>query len=75
MLKDIYKAIKSVVNFFDSIVDFILDFFSDLKYIIELLADTVTSIPDYLGFFPSVMVGAIITLVSIAVIYKVLGRE
>lgn len=75
MLKNIYNAIKSLVNFFDSVIDFVIDFFQDLVYVIDLLAETVTSIPDYLGFFPTILVTAIISLVSIAVIFKILGRE
>lgn len=75
MLKNIYNAIKSLVSFFDSVIDFIIDFFQDLVYVIDLLAETVKSIPEYLGFFPTILVTAIISLVSIAVIFKILGRE
>lgn len=75
MLKDIFNVVKNIGNFFTSIVDFVIDFFSDLVYVIELLAETVVNIPQYLGFFPSVIVSAVVSLVAIAVIFKVLGRE
>lgn len=75
MLRDIFDVIKNIGNFFTSIVDFVIDFFGDLVYVIDLLADTIVSIPDYLGFFPSVLIAAVVSLVSIAVIFKILGRE
>lgn len=75
MLKDIFNIVKNIGNFFTAIVDFVIDFFGDLVYVIDLLADTIVSIPDYLGFFPSILIAAVVSLVSIAVVFKILGRE
>lgn len=75
MLESIYKGIKSIVKFFEAIVDFVLDFFEDLVYVIELVGETVTDIPDYLDAFPTVLVTGVLALVGVAVVFKILGRE
>lgn len=75
MLKNIYAALKSITSFLGSIVDFVVDFFQDLVYVINLLGETIKSIPQYLGFFPTILVTAVISLVSLAVVFKILGRE
>lgn len=75
MLDNIYKGIKSIVKFFEAIVDFVIDFFEDLVYVIELVGETVKDIPSYLDAFPSVLVAGILALVGVAVIFKILGRE
>ena len=75
MLKKIWNVIKDIGDFLKSTVDFILDLFEDLVYVTKLLGDVVKDIPEYLGLFPTVIVSAVLVLVSIAVIYKLLGRE
>lgn len=75
MLENIYKGIKSIIKFFESIVDFIIDFFADLVYVIQLVGETIVQIPDYLGAFPTVLVTSVLVLVGVAVIFKILGRE
>lgn len=75
MLKKIWNVIKDIGDFLKNTVDFILDLFEDLVYVTKLLGDVVKDIPEYLGLFPTVIVSAVLVLVSIAVIYKLLGRE
>lgn len=75
MLESIYKGIKSIVKFFEAIVDFVIDFFEDLVYVIELVGETVKDIPSYLDFFPPVIVTGVLALVGVAVVFKILGRE
>lgn len=75
MLENIYKGIKSIIKFFESIVDFVIDFFDDLVYVIELVGKTVKDIPQYLDAFPGILVGGVLALVGVAVVFKILGRE
>lgn len=75
MLKKIWNVVKDIGEFLKNTVDFILDLFEDLVYVTKLLGDVVKDIPEYLGLFPTVIVSAVLVLVSIAVIYKLLGRE
>lgn len=72
----------AIVSFFtgigDAIVsafDFVISFFQDLIYAIQLLGKVLVSIPSYLSWLPGPIVTLLLTLFSIVVIYKILGRE
>lgn len=75
MLKKIWNVVKDIGSFLSKTVEFILDLFEDLVYIVELLGEVVLDIPEYLGVFPTIIVSSVISLVGIAVIFRVLGRE
>lgn len=75
MLRAIKNAILFIVSFFTSIFTFVGNLIKDLATIAKLLAKAVASIPTYLNFFPAAFTAIVITLISIAVIYKILGRE
>lgn len=75
MLKKIWNVVKDIGSFLSKTVEFILDLFEDLIYIVELLSDVAKDIPEYLGVFPTLIVSSVISLVGIAVIFRVLGRE
>ena len=72
----------AIVSFFTGIgnaivsaFDFIVSFFSDLIYVIQLLGKVVLSIPSYFAWLPSSISALLVTLFAIVVIYKILGRE
>ena len=75
MLSSIVEILKSIGDFFSSVVSFITKLFSDLVYVVQLIGETVAEIPDYLSWLPSGVVASLIVLFSIVVIYKVLGRD
>lgn len=72
----------AVVSFFSgignaivSVFDFVISFFSDLIYVIQLLGKVVLSIPSYFSWMPGSISALLVTLFAIVVIYKILGRE
>ena len=72
----------AVVSFFTGIgnaiigvFDFVISFFGDLIYIIQLLGKIVLSIPGYFSWLPGNITALLLTLFAIVVIYKILGRE
>lgn len=75
MLQSIFDVLTSIGNFFTSIVEFLISFIGDLVYAIKLIGETVIQIPSYLGFLPSAVLAIFITIFSIVVIYKILGRD
>lgn len=75
MLSSIKEYIVSIGEFFSSIFDFVLDFFSDIAYVIKLTGEFVLGIPDYFSWLPPEAVALIVSIFGIVVIYKVLGRE
>lgn len=62
-------------NFLVSVIDFVISFFSDLIYVIQLLGKVVFSLPSYFSWLPSGVSALLITLFAIVVIYKIIGRE
>lgn len=72
----------AIVSFFTglgnaivSAFDFVISFFADLVYVIQLLGKVVLSIPGYFSWLPGSVSALLITLFAIVVIYKILGRE
>lgn len=75
MLASIKDYIVQIGEFFGSIFDFVIDFFEDIAYVIKLTGEFVLKIPDYFSWLPVEVVALIVTIFSVVVIYKVLGRE
>lgn len=73
---------NAIISFFqgigDAIVavfDFIVSFFGDLIYVIQLLGKVIAGVPSYFLWLPAELVALLVTLLLIVVIYKILGRE
>jgi len=72
----------AIVSFFTGLgnaivssFDFVISFFSDLVYVIQLLGKVVFSIRSYFSWLPGGVYALLITLFAIVMIYKILGRE
>lgn len=72
----------AIVNFIEgigagilSIVDFVGGFIEDVLYLVQITAEFVAQIPDYLSFLPAELLALITTIFAVVVIYKILGRE
>lgn len=75
MLTTIKDFLVGIGDAIVSLWDFIIGFFEDLVYIIQLTGKFVLNIPSYFAWMPGEIVTLIIMIFSIVVIYKVLGRE
>ena len=75
MLEFLGNLLENIVNFFQTLWDFIINIFNEIVYIIQLLANVVTNIPNYFTWLPAPVLTLIILAISIVVIYKVMGRE
>lgn len=71
----IMEWLESIFSFFKSIYDFVVSFFEDIVYIIQLTAAFVARIPSYFSWLPAEALTLIVALFAVVVIYKVLGRE
>lgn len=67
--------IKGIAEAVISVVNFIINLFKDLVYMIELLVNVVGNIPSYFSWLPAELLLIIVALISVVVIYKILGRE
>lgn len=74
-MKAVVKAIKGLVQAVEILIDFVVDLFQDLIYMIELLGEFIVNIPSYLSWLPAPVIAIIVTIFSIVVIYKIIGRE
>lgn len=55
--------------------DFIIGFFQDLIYIIQLTGKFLLQIPAYFSWLPAELLSMLVVLFGIVVIYKIMGRE
>lgn len=74
-MKDVLEFLEGIGNAITSLFEFIMDFFSDLLYVIEVVSTTVVSIPSYFSWLPTTAVAIVVTIFGVVVIYKILGRE
>lgn len=75
MLQQIASFIKSIGDFFNTVFNFVLDFISDLVYLVKLIGETVAKIPSYFEWLPAPVLAILASILAIVVIYKILGRE
>lgn len=73
---------QAIIDFFTAIgdmivavVDFVISFFGDLIYMIQLTAQFLGQIPSYFSWLPGELLSMVVVIFSVVVIYKVLGRE
>ena len=74
-VEDILDFLKMLGDTFISFFNFVFSLVEDLVYVIQLLGETVIRIPTYFSWLPSGAVAIIVSIFSIVIIYKVLGRE
>lgn len=67
--------LQAIGNAIVSVVDFVISFFGDLIYAIQLLGKVVLQIPTYFAWMPPEVLALIVLIFAIVVIYKILGRE
>lgn len=75
MFEWIANILQNIGNFFSTVWDFIINFFKEIVYIIQLLASVVINIPSYFTWLPSSVLALVILAIALVVIYKVVGRE
>ncbi len=71
-LIDILKSIGEMIT---AVFAFIIDFFQDLLYVIQLTGKFLMAIPGYFSWLPGPLLTLLLVIFSIVVIYKILGRE
>lgn len=75
MLRTIKDTLIWIYDFFISIFDFVVNIFRDLSAMANIMRQAIAAIPSYLRWFPSAFTTMILVLITIAVAYKILGRE
>lgn len=73
---------KTLISFIEGIGSAITGFFSfvfslieDIVYLVKLTGRMLAQIPVFFSWLPGPVLAVIVTAVTVAVLYKVLGRE
>lgn len=74
-MQAIIDMFSGLLDAIGSIIDFVIDFFTDLVFVIATLGQFVLEIPGYFVWLPTEIIALIITIFSIVVIYMILGRK
>lgn len=74
-MQSIIDFISSIGQFLINCVDFVISFFGDLIYIIQLTGKFLVQLPSFLSWLPAPVVGVLLTTFAIVVIYKITGRD
>lgn len=75
VVKGIWTGITSLVTGLDDLLTFLWSMIEDLVYVVGLLGQIGGNIISWIGWLPSLVVSTVVVLVSLAIIFKVLGRE
>lgn len=72
----------TIISFFSGIADAVTGFFSflfsivsDIVYLVQLTGKILLQIPAFFFWLPDQVLGLLVTILTIAVLYKVLGRD
>lgn len=71
-LLEFFQGIADVIT---GVVSFVISLFKDLISMIMMLWDVVANIPAYFSWLPAEIIALLVTLISVVVMYKILGRE
>lgn len=74
-MEGILSFLRGIGDSIVAVIDFVISFFADIVYLIQLLGKALASLPGYIDWLPPEMVTLLIVLLSVVVIYKILGRE
>lgn len=75
MIDEIVQLLRQIGDFFVNLADFVVGLFRDLVYMAKLLRIVPRFINQFLDIFPEAIVTILICFVSVALIYKLFGRE
>lgn len=74
-MRSLIKLLKNIGKIITTIVSFVISFFKDLVYVIELTGKFLAQLPSYFSWLPTELLTILLVIFSIVVIYKILGRE
>lgn len=74
-MKAIADFLQAIGNAIVAAIDFVIGFFQDIVYIIQLTGKVLVQIPSYFSWLPAELLAIILTIFAVVVIYKILGRE
>lgn len=74
-MRTVIQFLKNIGKIITTVIDFVISFFKDLVYVIELTGKFLSELPSYFSWLPEELLAILLVIFSIVVIYKILGRE
>lgn len=71
----VFEIIHAMTDFMNLMMIYLGQVVRDTIFVLELLGSFFTHIPSYFSWLPGSLVSVLVTLISIVIVYKVLGRE
>lgn len=74
-LDAIIGFLSGLVDLFVGIVDFVIGLIGDLAYLAQITGKAVAAIPSYFSWVPPQVLALLLSIFTVVVLYKILGRE
>lgn len=74
-MQAVVDFLSGIGDAFLAVIDFVIGFFSDLIFMIQMLGSIMVSIPGYFSWLPGEIVSPLLLIFTLVVLYKILGRE
>lgn len=71
----IINAIEQFFSFLEAPFNLLVKFFEELVYVVKLLTGVLRNAATYFWFLPAAVTAALVTLLTIVVAYKIVGRS
>lgn len=68
-------AINKIFDLLKAVWDFVQMVFEGFLDLIRYLETAVTLLPNFLSWLPATLIAGLVSIISIAIIYKILGRD
>lgn len=74
-MTEIFNFLKSIIDVIFALLDFVLNLVGDLGQLATILVEVATAIPSVFLIMPPPATVALSAILTIAILYKTLGRE
>ncbi|MBR2907318.1 MAG: hypothetical protein IKC26_04665 [Clostridia bacterium] len=74
MLKSIFDLITGFFDMIIGLVEFLIDFIQDLVLVVYMLNGVGLDVVEWMTWLPSIISTIFVASISIAILYKVVGR-
>lgn len=76
MLEQIKNVLNQLADFAKVVAEWFTDFIEDLVFFVTELSTTVSNVSDLIGdIFPPALVNSFLSLLTIVVVLRILGRD
>lgn len=71
----LFQILSSIGDAIVGVIDFVVSFFMDLVYIVQLIGSILLQIPSFFSWLPAGLSTLIILIITVASVYKIAGRD